>query len=279
LYSQRDEIARYLRTGKRDTLRIDWPGDSFVARERNGNDALRNALIMEVIRRAPHPDMPEQLANVNIAALAREKIAPMVCGLFPVAERTAVMDMFSRAIVFLTPDNIASVLLETPFITTAWELANLYLLSCSVEPLSKEAPEIVGLSEGTTCYVSAAYFRFENRFEDFVVHEAAHVFHNCKRETVGLPKIRGRERLLEIEFRKRELFAYACETYSRVVALGATGISQKALLEEIESRWTPPDHRVDVGDYLAALHDAVSARSGWRRILKRCASRPSRRAE
>jgi hypothetical protein len=131
------------------------------------------------------------------------------------------MEMFRRSIVFLTPDNIASVIMKTPFASTAWDLANLYLLSCGAEPLSKEAPELVGLSEETTCYVSTAYFRSENRLDDFVVHEAAHVFHNCKRETIGLPTIRGREWLLEIDYRKRELFAYACEAYSCIAHLAA----------------------------------------------------------
>ena len=71
-------------------------------------------------------------------------------------------------------------------------------------------PRIVGLSEETTCYVCANYSREENRFDDFVVHEVAHIFHNGKRETIGLPEIRGREWLLEIDYAKRETFAYAC---------------------------------------------------------------------
>ncbi len=189
------------------------------------------------------------------------------------------MEIFSRSIVFLTPDNIASVILRTPFASTAWDLANLYLLSCGAEPLSKEAPEIVGLSEETTCYVSTAYFQSENRLDDFVVHEAAHVFHNSKRETIGLPRIRGREWLLEIEFRKRELFAYVCEAYSCIVALGGRPASRKALLAEIEADWTPPDDRVDVGEYLATLQEAVDARNGWKRILERCRPPPRIRAK
>jgi hypothetical protein len=79
--------------------------------------------------------------------------------------------------------------------------------------MSDDAPWIVGFSEETTFYVSPEYFRDDQPFADFVVHEAAHVFHNCKRRTLGLPETRTREWLLDIVFAKRETFAYACEAY------------------------------------------------------------------
>jgi hypothetical protein len=41
--------------------------------------------------------------------------------------------------------------------------------------------------------VHGLFPRSEHRFEDFVVHEAAHVFHNWKRETLGLPHTRWKE--------------------------------------------------------------------------------------
>ena len=274
-----DEIARYLQTGESDTLHLAWPGDSIIARGCNGNKAIRNALIAEVIKRTPHAETPEQLVNLDLAAFAEQKIAPMVRGLFPADEQAVLMEMFSRSIVFLTPDNIVSVIMKTSFASTAWDLANLYLLSCGAEPLSKEAPELVGLSEETTCYVSMTYFRSENRLDDFVVHEAAHVFHNCKREMIGLPIIRGREWLLDIDYHKRELFAYACEAYGCIAALGSTPTSRKALLAEIEADWIPPDDRVDVDEYLATLHEAVCARNGWKRILERCRPPPRRRVK
>ena len=277
--AQQDEIERYLRTGASDMLSAAWPGDSFITRGQNGNQALRNALIAEVIKRTPHSEVPEQLLNLNVAAFAEDKIAPMVRGLFSSGERPVVMEMFRRSIVFLAPDNITTVILNTPFASTAWDLANLYLLSRGAEPLSKDAPKIVGLSDETTCYVSTAYFRSENRLDDFVAHEAAHVFHNCKRETIGLPRIRGHEWLLEIEFRKRELFAYACEVYSCVVALNTTLTSRKALLAEIGTDWTLPDDRVDVDEFLTTLREAVDARNGWKRILERCRAPPRRRAK
>jgi hypothetical protein len=70
---------------------------------------------------------------------------------------------------------------------------------------------ILGLSEETTCYVAMDYFRAQKRFDDYVVHEAAHLFHNCKRKTIGIRETRRREWPLDIDYIKRETFAYACE--------------------------------------------------------------------
>ena len=256
LNSPQDEIVRYLRTGESDMLSAAWPGDSFITRAQNGDQALRNALIAEVLKRTPYSEIPEQLVNLNVAAFAEDKIAPMVRGLLPSGEQPVAMEMFRRSIVFLAPDNIAAVILKTPFASTAWDLANLYLLSCGAEPLSKGASEIVGLSEETTCYISTAYFRSENRLDDFVVHEAAHVFHNCKRETIGLPRIRGREWLLEIDFRKRELFAYACEVYSCIVALNTALTSRKAPQESPHF-----DRHITAASLAVTLWDALCCSS------------------
>ena len=67
----------------------------------------------------------------------------------------------------------------------------------------------------------------------FLVEAAAHAFHNCKRETIGLPKAGGHEWLLEIDYRKREMFVYACEAFSRVIALGSTLAARKRLLNAL----------------------------------------------
>jgi hypothetical protein len=86
----------------------------------------------------------------------------------------------------------------------------------AAELLGKTAPHLVGLSEETTCYVSPEYFSQDDPFADFIVHEAAHIFHNCKRAIVGLRQTRRKEWLLDIEYRKRETFAYSCEAYARL---------------------------------------------------------------
>ena len=274
--SPKDEIARYLSAGEHDGLYAAWSGESLIACARNGELALRRALISAVNDRAPAAKVPEALADLDVAAFARAKLLPMVRGYFPVSEQTSVLEMLGRSVVFLTADNVDAVLRNTPFVGTAWTLAKLYLLSVGAESLSDDAPKIVGLSEGMTCYISTAYFQRESRFEDFLVHEAAHVFHNCKRATIGLPKVRGREWLLEIDFRKREMCAYACEVFSRVIALGSTPAARRRLLTDIENERAPPDDRVDVDDYIKILRNAVCSSNGWKRILESCKP-PSRR--
>ena len=126
--------------------------------------------------------------------------------------------------------------------------------------------------------MSADYFREESRFDDFVGHEAAHIFHNCKRRTIGLREIRGREWLLEIDFVKRETFAYCCEAYSRILALGGGPSDRNILLSERETGMRLSEDRVDVAEYFDILREAVAARNGWKRVLARCStSRPALR--
>jgi len=131
------------------------------------------------------------------------------------------------------------------------------------------------LSEETSCYVSVEYFTGSGRFADFVVHEAAHVFHNCKRRTIGLPSTPRREWILDIEFAKRETFAYACEAYSRILELGDGPAARRAMLSELEREPLPSADRVDGGEYVDVLREAMVRRNGWKRILARCA--PPRR--
>lgn len=134
----------------------------------------------------------------------------------------------AEALVFLTPTNVGEVLSSVGLLSTAWKLANLPLESLGADLLGDEASRIVGLSEATTCYVSPASFEDEDRFADYVVHEAAHVCYDCTRATLWLPSIRTREWLLPIAFRQRETFAYACEAYSRTARTRAFAFASSA---------------------------------------------------
>jgi hypothetical protein len=269
--SPKQEIERYLRTGEHDDLFTAWPGCGLPARAHRAYAELRHALVAAVKTRTADVTLPQQLHDLDAEALAYNKVQPMVGGLFPAIERQSVLEMLSRSLVFLTPATIEPVLLETRYLLTAWRLANTYLLSCGVRLLADDAPHIVGLSEGTTCYVSMSYFRPNSRFDDFVVHEAAHVFHNCKRRTVDLSETRRREWLLDIDFSRRETFAYACETYSRILELSDTPAARAALLKDVEIDAMPPTEQVDQQLYLDTLRAALAARNGWKRILRACA--------
>jgi hypothetical protein len=151
------------------------------------------------------------LPEADTISLTRTKVEPMVRGLFPRAEQDVVLAAIEQSVVFVTSANIEKLLLGQVFDHSAWTLANLYLASLGAELLGKDAPHLVGLSEETTCFVSPEYFAEDDPFADFIVHEAAHIFHNCKRATIGLRETRTKEWLLDIEYRKRETFAYACE--------------------------------------------------------------------
>jgi hypothetical protein len=272
-------VERYLLTGKteNDPFWHAWPGENILARARHGDAVLRDSLISTVKMRAAHAAAPKELLGLDVAAFARKKVEPMVRGLFPAVERHPVLDILSRSVVFLSPSLIERVLKEAPRLDTAWKLANLYLDSCGAELLSRDAPSILGLSEGTTCYVTMGYFQTQERFDDFVVHETAHLFHNCKRKSIDLRETRWREWPLDIAYAKRETFAYACEAYSRILELADRTQARRTLLAELEETWTPPDERVDADEFADILHEAVDARNGWKRILKRCAP-PKRQA-
>ncbi|MFY1824441.1 hypothetical protein ACN47A_00865 [Myxococcus fulvus] len=271
-----DEVQHFLSTGEHDAHCRAWPGDR-IERERRAHEELRQSLVAEVQRRTAALGAEERLRGIDIVSLTRLKVEPMVRGLFPVPEQGAILSLLEKSVVFLTPANIAQVLRESSWLSTAWDLANLYLLSVGAELLGPEAPQLLGLSEHTTCYVSLAYFDEASPFADYLVHEAAHVFHNCKRRTVGLPETRRREWLLDIDFRKRETFAYACEAYSRVLDAGRNRQARIAHAEEYAACAAPSDERVSVSEMVELVREAAAARNGWKHILARCAP-PTRAA-
>jgi hypothetical protein len=187
-----EAIASFLTAGDHDPQFCPWPGD-VLARGQRGRRDLLEALVTEVRRRAPAPEIHTDFARMDVPALTRRRVEPMIRGLFPHGDQAAVRALVERSVVFLLPGTVAEVLRGQRWMKTAWDLANLCLMSVGAELLAEDAPRIVGLSEETTCYVSMDYFTDADPFADFVVHEAAHVFHNCKRHTVGLPESRGRQ--------------------------------------------------------------------------------------
>lgn len=264
-----DEVDRFLRTGSHNAQSGAWLG-SFLSREQDAARDLRSALITEVRKRSAGRQTLPGPADVDFTAMTRQKVAPMVLGLFPDGERDLVLKLLERSTVLVTAANIDRIIESANWLHTAWAIANLYLGSIGAELLGPDAPSIVGLSEETTCYLSTDYWSDSDRFADFLVHEMAHVFHNCKRTTAGLRETRRREWLLDIDFGKRETFAYACEAYSRLGELSGTKTGRRALLEELSDQGPPPDERVDEDEYMAILREAVEAKNGWKRILARC---------
>lgn len=264
-------IERYLRSGEYEIDHPQWPGQNIVEKSRNGHDDHLRALVAEVKKRSKerkHAPVPE----LDLASWTRRKLAPMVHGFFPEAEREIVLRLFEESVVFLTSDNIESVLLGQMWLRSAWDLANLYLSSVDAELLGPDAPSLLGLSEETTCYVSPEYFRDRDRIEDFVIHEGAHVFHNCKRRTAGLPEIRRKEWLLHLEFRKRETFAYSCEAYGWIMERASSKADRLALAKRFAVHgFGQCDETMDPNEVTDIVREACHARNGWKVILGRCA--------
>ncbi len=265
------EIRVYLETGvPPDPIFPNWPGSDLVLRAKDAERALKNALIAELRRRVGGRIPPSVPAGFDSVDFARTKLAPMVNGLFPKKERAAILDLLEDSIVFLTPENIEKIIMKHGiWLSTAWDLVNIYLGSVSLTPIGCDHISIVGLSEETRCYVSTAYFTEQNPYADFVVHESAHIFHNWKREYVGLPATRNREWLLPITYEMRETFAYACEAYSRILEGTREPADRKRRLREYAANHAPTADTVsdELADILA---EAVAAKNGWKRILTRC---------
>lgn len=270
------EVERYLRTGESDSYCPAWPG-GLLERANRAHDELRGALVREVKRLAKGRKQ-QPLPVSDSVPLARRKVEPMVRGLFPRAEQELVLATLERSVVFVTSANVEQLLLRPGFDHTAWTLANLYLASLGAELLGEEAPNLAGLSEETTCYVTPDYFATDDPFADFVVHEAAHIFHNCKRATVGLRETRAKEWLLHLEYGKRETFAYSCEAYSRVLERAKSPAQRRALAEEYVRTVRISDERVDAAEVASLVAEAAAARNGWKVILAWCAPRSRRRS-
>ena len=266
-------IKNYVKTGDYDPNDRNWPGQNFVEVVTNADNAMREALIAAVLKRAPRVAQLPTPPISDLVALTRAKVLPMVSGLFPSAERAIVMKTLEASVIFLTPENIECVLRDSPWLHTTWDLANMYLLQRGAKPLSPEAPSIVGLSEETSCYLSLDYLNEPGNdpFADYLVHEAAHVFHNCRRCTIGLPETRTRHALLNIHYAKRETFAYACEAYSRILTRSDSAKSRRDALALHAQGPLPNEDIVDRNEYLGILGEAVSVRNGWKRILQACA--------
>ena len=269
-----DEIDRYLATGDHDLLFLNWPGADILDRAQRGSRTLVDALTAEVGRRAKSVTVrvPDALRGTDIVTFTRRKVEPMVRGLFPGKEQGPVLALLERSLVFLTPETIEPLIRNERFLSTAWLAASVYLESIGAESLDEVESVPMGFSEETTCYVSMAYFDDEDPFADYVVHEAAHVFHNTKRETLGLHATRHREWLLPIEFTKRETFAYACEFYGRILELGKRPSERKELLQKFKYRAPLSDDRVEFEELLEILDGAVNQRNGWKTILEKCSS-------
>jgi hypothetical protein len=90
-----------------------------------------------------------------------------------------------------------------------------------------------------------------------VVHEVAHIFHNCKRRSAGLPETRRKEWLLEIAFRKRVTFAHAYEFYSCILRHSADAAGRRHPALRFVRSWALSDDRVDAEEVADIVLEAA----------------------
>ena len=269
-------IAHYLRHGDVDAECSAWPG-GFLDRHRLAHHDLRQALAAEVTRRSAGiaPALLQNVPQDGQVELTHRRIEPMVRGLFAPDEQDTVLDRLRSSVVFITGGNIDELIHGLTWHHTAWTVANMHLRSLGLEPMGgrdggrDSAP--VGMSEEITCYLTPEYFTETDPYADFVVHEVAHIFHNCKRGTLGLKQTRTREWLLDIEFSERETFAYSCEAYSRVINGSADRRERQRRAEAFAESARLPAHAVDEQTVIDIVRAAAASRSGRRHILARCA--------
>jgi hypothetical protein len=240
-----------------------------MQRAERAHEDLRGTLVSAVRQRVEGLKPPPE-QDADTVAFTRAKVAPMVRGLFARAEQDTVLAALEQSVVFVTSANIEQLLFGRGFDSTAWTIANLYLGGFGAKLLGDDAPDIVGFSVDATCFVSPQYFAEEDPFADFVVHEVAHIFHNCNRAAIGLRQTRTKEWLLDIEFLKRETFAYACEAYARILERDKSRASRQALAEEYGRESRISDERIDTKEIAGIVRAAAAARNGWKVILARC---------
>jgi hypothetical protein len=118
-------------------------------------------------------------------------------------------------------------------------------------------------------------YQTNDPYGDVVVHEAAHLLHYLKPGHYGLHVRRGQERFVDVEFCHRELFAFACEAYSRVV-LHSERKTRIWFAEKMpEGAFSFP--RGQIQQVAALVLHAARARNGWRVIREATVNRRIRK--
>jgi hypothetical protein len=234
--------------------------------------ALRNLLQ----RIAGHLPDAVRTAPMFASEVIGERLSPMVRGLVQRDwQDLALQELTRRTFVLNLPGTQAALEAElsTGFLSTAWQVVWTFFADCGLK-VPDERLDIDGVSAGEYAHVRASALSTDDPYCDVVVHEGAHLLHYLKPARYGLYVRRGQERFVDVEFRKRELFAFACEAYSRVARKG----SRKARIlsaerMEADAKSFPSD---EIAAIAALVGAAAQARNGWRVIRDGVVARPKR---
>jgi hypothetical protein len=216
-------IEHFLRTADET-----WDGagsGQFTTAQFQNNEAYRRA-VKNAMRALFHtlanllPAGAQLAPHIDPEAI-RPRVGPMVKGLVQEDwQEVALRELVSRTFVLNLRGAEAAMEVELPScdMESPWRILWALYGDYGLKP---DDIEMVcdGLA-GDFAHVRWLAYETQDPYSDVVVHETAHLLHYLKPRNFGLNVRRHQERFVDIEFRHRELFAYACGAYARVVLHG-----------------------------------------------------------
>lgn len=157
--------------------------------------------------------------------MVRQQIHPMIHGLVqPNWQEIALRELGDRVFVLNHAGAKAALEAEifTSWLNSAHDVLWLYFDDYGLKPDKVARKREKGI-EGQACeyaVVRLSSLKDEDPYKNVIVHEAAHLLHYLKPGHFQLPVRRNQERFVDVDFFHRELFAFACEAYSRVCQNG-----------------------------------------------------------
>jgi len=260
-------IERFLRTGDET-----WDGAGsgrFTPAQFENNEAYRRAA-KKALRSLFHllanllPAEAQSAPHVTPEAI-RPHVEPMVKGLLQHDwQDVALRELVSRTFVlnFRGAKAALEVELSSCDMESPWRI--LWALYGDYELKPDDIEMTCDGLAGDFAHVRWSAYETKDPYSDVVVHEAAHLLHYLKPRNFGLHVRRHQERFVDIEFRHRELFAYACEAYARVLLHGECK-SRILFAEKMrEDAFSFPLSELE--NVAALVLEAVRSRNGWRVI-------------
>lgn len=260
-------IERFLRTSDET-----WDGagsGQFTTAQFQNNEAYRRAA-KTALRTLFHilanllPAEAQLAPRVDPTAI-RARVEPMVRGLVQEEwQEIALREFVARTFVLNFRGAMAAMEVELPScdMESAWRILWALYGDYGLRPDDIKMT-CDGLA-GDYAHVRWSAYETKDPYSDVVVHETAHLLHYLKPRNFGLHMRRHQERFVDIEFNHRELFAYACEAYSRVVLHGPRKARISFAEKMPEGAFSFP--RGEIKDVAALVMDAARARNGWRVI-------------
>jgi hypothetical protein len=260
-------IEQFLRTGEET-----WEGAGsgrFTVDQFKQHDAYtraaKNALRTLFGLLADLLPAEARLAPLVAPETIRSRINPMVKGLVQRDwQEVALRELTARTFVLNFQGAKAAIDAEfsTCYMGSAWQILWALFGDYGLKPYEIEV-ECDGIA-GDFAHARWSAYQTEDPYGDVVVHEAAHLLHYLKPGHYGLHVRRGQERFVDIEFRYRELCAFACEAYSRVALHGERESRISFAEKMLKGAFSFP--RSQIQEVAVLVLQAARARNGWRVI-------------